>query len=208
MMNIANRKLPLKTHPVKKVFGGGIIIMDSIGKIEKLEQQLNAIEKRLSILEGNHGLNCEAGNKILEMGLVLPEADIGGLHFNETKVHAVFEKNEDGNYYSRDILFVSARDADEGAGRDILSEYLASQEVEDAFIDALTDALIGFDGIRVFLPEENQGAKKYNGVTWPYWLRPPYSGYATNFTIVNSDGSPDYNGSLLAYGVAPAFCVR
>jgi N-acetylglucosamine kinase-like BadF-type ATPase len=43
--------------------------------------------------------------------------DISGLHFDAVVTHAVFELKEDGNYYSRDILFNSARDTDNGIDR-------------------------------------------------------------------------------------------
>jgi hypothetical protein len=169
------------------------------------ERRFTAIEKRLSILEDKRGLNCEEGNKILEIDLVLPEADIGGLHFNEQKVHGIFELKEDGNYYSRNILFCSARDTDEGTGRDLLSEYLASQDVKDVFIKALTDALIGFDDIRIFLPEENQGIKKYNDVSSWYWLNHFSVG---NVATINSAGlNVSYPASSVG-GCAPAFCVE
>jgi hypothetical protein len=148
---------------------------------KEIERRISAVEKRLSVLEDGHGLNGETlpgGKKdpeIIEIDLVLPEADIGGLHFSEQKVRGVFKPGEGGKYYSRDILFHSARDTDEGTGRDLLSEYLESRDVKDAFIEALTDALVGFDDIRVFLPEENLGIMKYNGGRCWYWLRHRYS---------------------------------
>jgi Lar family restriction alleviation protein len=178
--------------------------MDSI---EKLEQRLKSVEKRLAVLEGNHGRYAEEGGKILETDLVLPEADIGGLHFNEQKVHGVFELKEDGNYYSRDILFNSARDTEEGTDRDLLSEYLESQEVKDTFIKALTDALIGFDDIRIFLPEENQGVKKDGRASCWYWLRPRYAGSAANFCISYGFGNASHNNASAVGGCVPAFRV-
>jgi hypothetical protein len=40
--------------------------MDSIGKIEKLEQRLKSVEGRLAVLENDHGLNGEEGVKNAE----------------------------------------------------------------------------------------------------------------------------------------------
>jgi hypothetical protein len=179
-----------------------------MNSFEKLEQRLKSVEKRLAVLEGNHGRYAEEGGKILETDLVLPEADIDGLHFSKHEVHGVFELKEDGNYYSRNILFHSARDTDEGTGRDLLSEYLESQEVKDTFIKALTDALIGFDDIRIFLPEENQGVKKYNGVSCWYWLRPRYAGSAAYFWGSYHNGYAGSDNASAVGGCAPAFCLR
>jgi hypothetical protein len=179
--------------------------MDSI---EKIERRLNAIEKRLAVLEGNHGLNGEEGDKILEMDLTLPEADINGLHFNEMKVHAVFEKQDDGWYHSRDILFISARDTDEGTGRDILSEYLDSDAVKEAFCACLdTDTKSNFPSIKIALPEKGQDIKKYNGVTCGYWLAPPYASNNGSFCIVHTNGTVSSLGASSTWGVAPCFCI-
>jgi hypothetical protein len=123
------------------------------------------------------------------------------------KTHGVFELKEDGNYYSRDILFHSARDTDESTERDLLSEYLDSEAVRDAFLAAIENYTAYNDTIRVFLPEENQGIKKYNGVSWWYWLRPRSSGSAAAFCLVGGHGyATDANASGVG-GCAPAFCV-
>jgi hypothetical protein len=175
--------------------------MDMMEKFTKLEKRVSVLEKALNIT-GRHD------EEVLEMDLVLPEADIDGLHFNETKVHAVFDLKEDGNYYSRDILFMSARDTDEGTGRDLLTEYLESEAVREAFLAALGDRNAHTNKLRVFLPEKNQGVKKYNGVTWRYWLRSPYSGTSNAFCSVYASGAATHYYDSLASGVAPAFCVR
>ena len=85
-----------------------------------IERRLEAIEKRLAILEDGRGLSDDQPGT-LEMDLSLPEADIGGLRFNKQKVHAVFDKKDDGWYHSRDILFMSARNVKDDNSRDILT---------------------------------------------------------------------------------------
>jgi hypothetical protein len=167
-----------------------------------IEKRLGAIEKRLVILEDSHGLTHEKLS-VLEMDLILPEAYIEGLHFNETNVHAVFELKEDGWYYSRDILFLSARKAEDNNDRDDLTEYLKSQNVKDVFIDAITDAKIVFNDIELSLPEENQGIKKYNGVSCCYWLSATHY-----FCLVLTSGAAYTISSNNVYGVAPCFLCR
>jgi hypothetical protein len=137
-----------------------------------------------------------------------PEADIEGLHFNEQKTRSIFDLKEDGSYYSRDILFLSARDMDDITGRDLLSEYLDGEAVRDAFLTAIENYNAYTDTIRVFLPEKNQGVKKYNGITWGYWLHSRYSSSSTNFCLVHSYGAADANPAADVLGVAPAFCIN
>jgi hypothetical protein len=153
----------------------------------------------------------------VEIDLVLPEDDIDGLHFNETKVHAVFEKKEDGAYYSRDVLFLSARDTDEGTGRDLLSEYLNKHEhsgsIKAQISSIKTQIALAMKASRVphvevFLPEENQGVKRYNGVTCWYWLRPRHAGSAAHFCGVNLNGYAYYNLASAVGGCAPAFRIN
>jgi len=114
---------------------------------------------------------------------------------------------EDGNYYSDSILFNSARDTDEGTGRDLLSEYLDTDAVKQAVINALKEDGMEVEIISVFLPEENRGVKKYNGVTHWYWLKPRCSGSSANFTVVSSRGVGNISGAGSVGGCAPAFCV-
>jgi hypothetical protein len=179
-----------------------------------IEQKLEAIEKRLSLLEQGSGLNGETAveKSIIEMDLVLPEADIGGLHFNETKVHAVFEKQEDGWYYSRDILSISARNIEDDNSRDILTEYLNSSGFKRSLAYALSDLEIwpyevDEDELKVSLSLEPQGAKKYNGVAWPYWLKSPRSDNIYDFCLVYTSGAAGRSSAHTAYGFAPAFRV-
>jgi hypothetical protein len=182
---------------------------------ERIEDGITALEERVKKLEGDSGCQQQSrGPKIIELDIEWPEADIGGLHFNAQKTHGVFEIKEDGNYYSRDILFHSARDTDEGTGRDLLSEYLDSEAVREAFYSALIEFSMDtfssnevHDHLKVFIPEENQGIKKYHGVSWWYWLHPRSSGSAANFCLSDTDGSTYYNNASAVGGCAPAFRV-
>jgi hypothetical protein len=170
-------------------------------RIKEIATEQEELKQRVSLIEQMLGLNGEVTPEVIETDIVLPEADIDGLHFNETKVRAVFEKDEDGAYHSRDILFLSARDTDEGTGRDLLSEYLDSEAVREAFKKAL-----GY-GVRVFLPEKNRGVRKYNGVSCWYWLRPRPSGSAAHFCGVSGYGGTGSHPASAVGGCAPAFRV-
>jgi hypothetical protein len=174
---------------------------------KRIEDEINNLETRVKKLE-----RCGSGSegptqKIIKLDIEWPEADIGGLHFNTQKTHGVFDLKEDGNYYSRDILIHSARDTDEGTGRDLLTEYLDSEEVREAFLDALEAVIPHLGSVRVFLPEGNQGIKKYNGVSWWYWLLPRPSGSAAHFCVVSFSGDAGTHYASAAGGCAPAFCV-
>jgi hypothetical protein len=84
---------------------------------------------------------------------------------------------------------------------------LDSEAVREAFLAAIENYTAYSDSICVFLPEENQGVKRYNGVTCWYWLRPRSSGSAASFALVHGNGhAGSYNASA-AGGCAPAFCV-
>jgi hypothetical protein len=175
--------------------------------------RLKKIDERLSILEHNAGLNGEGFNHPpIEMSLTWPEADIGGLHFNVQKVRAVFEKGEDGWYYSRDVLFLAARNVKEDNIRDILTEYLESEEVKDYFISALSSAGIGGyarDDLEISLPVENEGIKKYNGVACWYWLEDRYPDCLASFRSVNHYGHGTCgSGEESVGGCAPRFRVK
>jgi hypothetical protein len=181
---------------------------------KRIEDEINGLKERIKKLEGGPIQNG-SNQKIIELDIEWPEADIGGLHFNAQKTHGVFELKEDGNYYSRDILIHSARDTDDGTGCDLLTEYLDSEAVREAFYSALIDFSMGtfssnevHDRLKVFLPEESQGIKKYNGVSWWYWLRPRSSDFAAYFCRVGYLGIANYNDASAVGGCAPAFCVR
>jgi hypothetical protein len=171
-----------------------------------IERQLNAIKQDICRLDGKEADECK--EKIIEFDLTLPEADIGGLHFNETKVHAVFELKNDGWYHSRDILFLSARNINDDNSRDILTEYLNSDEFKQAIWGQLDDdTIIAACGIiEVSLPRENEGVKKYNGVEWWYWLLPFASAY--NFCSVNYSGFAYNSLASSVGGCAPMFRVK
>jgi hypothetical protein len=174
-------------------------------KIRDLEEEHAKLKKRLAILEAEHGLSGETGNKTLELDLVLPQADIDGLHFNEQKVHAVFEKQDDGWWYSRDILFLSARNTKDDNSRDILTKYLNHSNIR---AQIGTEVVEFFSNIEVALPQRSYGTKKYNGVDWWYWLAHSISGYAANFCLVNLNGATGFHGASVVGGCAPAFRIK
>ena len=182
-----------------------------------IEKRLEAIEKRLAILEDGRGLS----NTVIDFDLTLPEADIGGLHFNEAKVHAIFVLKADGWWHSRDILSFSARNTQDDNSRDILSEYLGLDDgdkritskyvnsIRAQIADAVKDTL-GLEtipDIGIALPKENEGVKKYNGVNWWYWLHDKESGSAATFAYVSYVGGTGNSYASGVGGCAPAFCI-
>jgi hypothetical protein len=170
-----------------------------------IERQLNAIKQDICRLDGKEADECN--EKIIEIDLTLPEADIGGLHFNETKVHAVFELKDDGWYHSRDILFLSARNINDDNSRDILTEYLNSDEFKIALGRAMPGKpLLLLKDIEVSLPKENEGGKNYTGVDCWYWLLPPES--AAYFCYVSHIGITSNTGADSVGGCAPMFRVK
>jgi len=174
-----------------------------------LIQRLNQFEKRLSVLEGidKNSLSSE-----LYLEIELPEADIDGLHFTRQYVKSLFVL-KDGNYYAKDVLFHSARNTTDNSSRDILTEYLESDEVKEAFATAYNEAIesneIDADDIKVFLPSKeytgNHEIKKYNGGREWYWLKEKYS--TTYFVYVDSIGYVSGSNAYNMYGVSPAFCI-
>jgi hypothetical protein len=185
---------------------------------EGIEARIGRIENRLSIL----GLKDEPAERlpeVLELDLELPDMDIDGLRFNRTLVrHAVFDLKEDGRYHSRDILFISARNTENDNSHDILSEYLESERFKlalayaisqdrNVFTENYSNTLVLANAIEVSLPEENQGVKKYNGVSCGYWLRLRPSA-ASTFCYVYHNGHTNYSTAGSAGGCAPVFRVR
>jgi hypothetical protein len=177
---------------------------------ETLERFIE-IEKRVSRLEQGNCVTPE--QKTLELDITLPSADIDGLRFNETKVSAVFDLKEDGWWHSRDILFVSARNAEDDNSRDILTEYLESAE----FRDAVAVSLIGrykpsigniytANDIDVSMPVESETAKMYNGAFAQHWLKGPVS--SSCFYGVSNHGEKTYYGAGIIGGVAPMFRIK
>ncbi|GMO38213.1 MAG: hypothetical protein Ta2B_17930 [Termitinemataceae bacterium] len=151
----------------------------------------------------------------LELAFTLPEADIKGLHFNEAKVKTVFEQKDDGCYYSRDVLFHSARRTDHKGSGDVLTEYLETIEFSTAIFDALPQAIkpAAASCIRVFIPgkegdlDEDYEIKHYNGVSCSYWLRQPYDTYHFLYAS-SSSGRADWNSADSLDGCAPAFRIE
>jgi hypothetical protein len=140
----------------------------------------------------------------IEIDLTLPKADIGGLHFNKQKVHAVFERHDDDWFYSRDIMFLSARNAEDDNSRDILTEYLNDDRIKKQLGDLFNLPPVA---VAVTLPRENQGIKQYHGVECWYWLASPYSSYAAYFCSVNHLGNADNGLANTVIGCSPAFRV-
>jgi hypothetical protein len=180
---------------------------------KRIEEEITGLKDRVKKLEDYTGYQCWKQNRNQEtIGLAIewPEADIGGLYFNEQKTRSIFQLKEDGNYYSRDILFISARDTDERTGRDLLSEYLESEAVRDAFLAAIENYIIqpGAGAVRVFIPEENQGVKQYNGVQSWYWIKHHSFISRDFFHIICSTGNiTDLSANGIG-GCAPAFRVE
>ena len=174
-----------------------------------MEKELLELKERVSKLEGKkQGNACCSNRKEIELEIEWPEAQIEGLKFTYHETKSVFELKEDGNYYSRDILIHSARDTDNSTGRDLLSEYLSSDVVIAAFMDSLEKAgLPTTESLRIFLPEKNQGGKKYNGVSWWYWLKPRLVHSAAGFCRVYNYGYSGSNNASSVGGVATAFCI-
>jgi hypothetical protein len=83
--------------------------------------------------------------------------------------------------------------------RDLLSEYLDSEAVREAF-----QAAAGNRAIHVFIPEENRGPKKYNGVCWWYWIR---HRFMHGYFRAHCDGYTYTNSASSVGGCAPAFRV-
>jgi plasmid stability protein len=169
--------------------------MNDGGRIEEMERRIAALEKAVMGKETQ---------EVLELDLTLPEADINGLHFNKQEVRAVFEKRADGWYHSLGILFMSARNSKDDNSRDILTDYLQSEAVHDAFLAALD---MECKNIGISLPKENAGVrKKYNGADCWYWLADRYFGSAAFFCGVYHYGTLYHYASAVG-GVAPMFRV-
>ena len=162
------------------------------------------INRRVSALEKG---SIQEHRDVIEMDLILPKENIDGLRFNEQKVHAVFDKHDDGWYYSRDILFLSARNYKSDNSRDILMEYLNNHESYGS-IKAQIAAMMSIEcimDIEISLPEENEGIKEYNGVKWWYWRRAAVS---SGFRGVSFNGGNYNTYAHSVGGVAPTFCIR
>jgi hypothetical protein len=172
-------------------------------------KELEAFEERIARLEKASGQ--KTWSVMFETDLWLPEADIDGLHFNEIRVHAVFERQDDGWFHSRDILFLSARSTVDECSRDILAEYLNSYDFIHSIWEQTPDSLFGKDvtpdDFTVGLPKKSEGIKRYNGAVCGYWLGTPFSDIKKAFRVANSEGEGTYGDAHHILGVAPAFYV-
>jgi hypothetical protein len=176
------------------------------GILERLEE----IERRLWLLEEEDGLSSgpEMRREFIKVYLVLPEAEIGGLRFDRKEVKAVFVLKDDGWYHSQDILFVSARNAGDYDSRDILFKYLNSEAVKGAFLRAVNGASrggLGAEAVELSLPVEETGVKKYNGVSYWYWLQDSCGVGA--YKNADGNGVPGWNAARDVGGCAPKFRI-
>jgi hypothetical protein len=176
---------------------------DNAKRIEVLEKQVEALKKTFTRMDNRE--------RVVKMRLILPAADIGGLHFNRQEVCAVFEKRDDGWYYSRDILFLSARNVKDDNSRDILTEYLNMAHAKGVY-QGIKGQIAEMMNVRslnveIALPQKPDGVKKYNGVDWWHWLADPSFRSATCFRNSNTDGRAYNNYAVSVGGCAPAFRV-
>ncbi|MDR0904650.1 MAG: hypothetical protein LBN00_00510 [Oscillospiraceae bacterium] len=140
---------------------------------------------------------------IISVNWELPEADIGGLHFNRQEVQATFELKGDGFYHSRDVLFLSPRNTAKDTSRDILSEYLNSEPVKASFQTALQSEC----EVVFALPRENEGVKCYNGVPCWYWLQDKLARYVGYYQVADMRGNYNHGIANVVCGCAPVFAV-
>jgi hypothetical protein len=171
------------------------------------EKRLAELEERVLFLEKAQGKN------VAEIELTLPEKKIGGLYFNAQRVSSVFERMDDGAYYSQDILFMSARNSADDNSKDLLTWYL-NRAMEDgniithnikeqiAHIMKIEDA----NRVELFLPEKPIGIKKYHGVNWWYWLAGRK--FAARFCTAFGKGRANCIAASALGGVAPAFRIK
>jgi hypothetical protein len=177
-----------------------------------IEKQLSAIKQDICRLDTKEGGSEYTPGKIIELDLTLPEGDFEGLHFNKTEVHGVFELKDDGWYHSRDILFLSARNASDDNITDALTTYLCSYNYEDgvkSIKEQIAHSLGCFHGdIEISLPKESEGVKKYNGVNSPYWQEAKLFGSTGFFSAVYFNGSASGNNAGSLCGCAPMFRIK
>jgi hypothetical protein len=174
---------------------------------DNLTEWQKSIERRLSVLEKTAVLQQPKPPETLELTILLPKADIDGLHFNRQEVRGVFDLKEDGKYHSRDILFLSARNTEDDNSRDILLKYLRSEEVQKAFLGALINADYAAESVEVSLPVKNEGVKKYNGVDYWYWLQQKAGHSAASFCGSYYYGYASSGNASAVGGCAPALSV-
>jgi hypothetical protein len=168
--------------------------------IERLFKRIGTLKERAK--NARRAIQTERSR--LEIDLVLPLATIDGLCFNEQRVHAVFEKGEDGWYYSQDVLFLSARNAKDDNSRDILTEYLNKSQIRERIANALD---VPPEDIEVALPQEERGIKKYHDADWWYWLAGKFAETAAYVRTDSDFGFTDFTSASCVGGCAPAFRV-
>jgi hypothetical protein len=177
---------------------------------ETLERFIE-IEKRVSRLESGGSVELPE-QKTLGLDITLPKADVGDLDFNETEVSAVFDLKEDGWWHSRDILFLSARNAIFNNNRDILTEYLVKYVLGAIIVPFVVKIpppkgpVYRLEDIEISLPEKNEGIKRYNGTIAPYWMR--YKICDRHFLGIDFAGSSVQFRADELSGVAPMFRIK
>jgi hypothetical protein len=176
---------------------------------KETQEKIDALEERIAQIE-REMVGVALKKKTIELDIVLPEAEIDGLRFNRTEVHAVFDLKEDGWYYSRDILFMSARNVENNNRRDILTEYLNLDAVKSAFLYALrAEFNVNSEGpdITISLPAEYGGVKLYNGVRSWYWLENSSMFSSASFCTASYTNDIYNNDASTVDGCAPKFRV-
>jgi hypothetical protein len=177
--------------------------------LEELTKEISALNKSGESLIVTDVEDGDGGPLVVEADLILPEARIRGLYFNEQWLHAVFEKQGDGWWQSRDVLFMSARNEVGGDRYDALTEYLnddkLKQQLADLFVLSPSDITVG-------LPQEYKGVKKYHGVACDYWLSERFPivhrGFKDDRFYVSERGGYVYDAlSNKVFGCSPAFHV-
>lgn len=176
-----------------------------IARFLSIDKRVSEIER--AFREADKRDNGKSEESIIKMDLTLPNADIDGMHFNQTKVRAVFELKEDGWYHSRDILFLSARNVKDDNSRDVLTRYL------EIYGESSIKGQIGksFDvpgfNVELSLPTENEGIKQYNGVVCSYWNKASASDNAYAFCYARSDSFDNSAVASCVSGCAPMFRI-
>jgi hypothetical protein len=154
------------------------------------------------IVRGYRGAaKAKEERSVVEVGLFLPAADIDGLLFNAQKVHAVFEqKDADGGWHSRDVLFMSARNKDNDSGMDALTQYLNLDPIRKQLSVAMG---VSLSDVRVSLPMTTRETKTYNGVDCAYWIDAITRTIPSGLPYANGTFAPLYDNANSIHGVAP-----
>jgi hypothetical protein len=143
--------------------------------------------------------------RLVELDLYLPLAEIGGLPFNAQKVHAVFDRHDDGWWWSSDVLFVSARNKHVHNTTDALSQYLNNDGIRSQIAAAIGAS---FSDVLVSLPLRTQGGKLYHGVSSSYWLEDGGRPAPGCFYYAAESGTRLVGPANQLHGVAPMVFMR